>query len=280
MGITADGWFDWAIRDPGYPGGVNGGVNPVKGIVPHSAEGDFLSLEHLHDFHWSRATAPPNQRASWGATVLTDGYLVQHYPIYAQTWTSGCAYLNNNFFAWENEGRAGQPLTDGQNATNIRMIRELSALKGWKLRRPINSADKNATAYEHNESVRFGGAATACPSGRIPWSLYLAALGEDVMKEATFWIGKSYPKGDHKVNLRADFGAGRAYLVTVISGGQNRGTISFGNGDNLVEAARFGGGNNAETFVIRAAADGLAPFTVIGPDPFVFDRFYCSSVLP
>lgn len=188
MAVDKHGWFDWAIRDPGYPGGVNGGVNSVVGVVPHSAEGNFTSLKHLRDFHWGRATAPEGQRASWGATNLKDGRFVQHYPIYAQTWTSGCGFLNNNFFAWENEGRAGEPLTDAQNDNNIRLIRELSALKGWKLRRPVDSKDVKATGYEHGESVRFGGAATACPSGRIPWDLYLKALNEEEEEVKTLRI--------------------------------------------------------------------------------------------
>lgn len=186
MSITSYGWFTWATRDANYPSGVNGGMNPVRGVVLHSVEGNFQSLQHLHDFHLGRITAPPNQRASWMATNLKDGRFVQHFPIYAQTWTSGADYPNDNFAAWENEGKAGEPLTVAQNNNNIRAIREIVALKQWTPRRPTSPIDKGATFWEHNEMVRWGAAATACPSNRIPWALYLAALKEDDMAAPYF----------------------------------------------------------------------------------------------
>lgn len=177
--IGIDGFFDWAIRDPGPVGSVNGGRNGGKGIIPHSAEGHFASLEALHDFHYARATAPPGLRASWAATNLVDGRFVQHYSVWAQTWTSGSRYPNDNFFAFENEGIAGEPLTDAQVANIIRVGRELMALQGWTPRRPTDSSDKAASLYEHTEAVRFGSASTACPSGRIPWDVIVPALKQE-----------------------------------------------------------------------------------------------------
>lgn len=178
MSIDASGWFSWAIRDDDYPSGTNGGRNPVLGVVLHSAEGNFRDLKHLHDFHLGRITAPEGKRASWMATNLKDGRFVQHFSIYSQTWTSGAAFPNNNFPAWENEGVAGEPLTDKQDANNIRAIREISAGR-WAPRRPRSSSDRTATLWEHNEMVRWGAAPTACPSGRIDWKLYLDALNEE-----------------------------------------------------------------------------------------------------
>lgn len=172
MSIDAHGWFDWMIRDPGPLNKTNGGINTASLCIPHSAEGYW---PHLQELLHSQA-----RRASWMFSNLNNGRCYQHYSIYAQVWGSGSAYPNNNGVMWENEGVAGEPLTAAQDANNIRIIREVSALKGWKPRRPINSADTRATLYEHNECVRFGSEPTACPSGRIPWPKYLAALEVDM----------------------------------------------------------------------------------------------------
>jgi len=179
MGISADGWFDWAERDPGPLNKLNLGINSVRGVVPHSAEGYWPHLgELLHS---------QERRASWFASNLKNGRFIQHYSIYAQTWTSGAGYPNNNFVAWENEGVAGQPFTPQQTANCIRVIRELMALKGWQGRRPINSADLTATLYEHNECTRWGAEATSCPSGRVPWDLIVPALKEEEDMAERVW---------------------------------------------------------------------------------------------
>ena len=185
MSILA-GWFNWALVDPGPPNAVNGGINGGKGMVPHSAEGDWETLQDLHDFHWARGTAPPGKRASWGATNLKDGRFVQHYSVWAQTWTSGAPYPNDNFFAFENEGSAGEPLTEKQTANIIRVGRELMALQLWTPRRPINSADDKASLYEHREMVRFGAASTSCPSDRIPWGIIVPALKKEENEMQSF----------------------------------------------------------------------------------------------
>lgn len=169
--IDSQGWFDWMIRDPGpiNPDKVNGGINTVRGMIPHSAEGYWSHLQTL--LH----TGPD----SWGASNLKDGRCYQHYSIYQQTQTSGAGYPNNNFWTNETEGRAGEALTGPQVDNIVRQIKELSALKGWKPRRPINSLDVTATLYEHKECVRWGAKYTACPSGRIPWGTILSMLEEE-----------------------------------------------------------------------------------------------------
>jgi len=181
MTLTADGWFDFAIRDPGPLSKTSGGRNRIRGVVPHSAEGYWPHLQELlHD---------EARRASWFASNLKDGRLFQHYPVYTQTWTSGCAFLNNDFPAWENEGVAGEPLTAAQFDNNVKIIGGLSALGGWSPRRPTDAQDLTATCYEHNESTRFGGKFTVCPSNRIDWPRTLAALEpeEDEMKPFLAW---------------------------------------------------------------------------------------------
>ena len=161
MSLSSDGWFSWAIRDPGPASKTNGGRNTCRGVVPHSAEGYWPHLQTL--LH------SPARRASWFASNLKDGRFYQHYPIYTQTWTSGAAYPNNNFVAWENEGVAGEPLTDAQVDNCVKVITELSEMFQWEPRRPVDGGDRMATLYEHNECTRWGAEPTACPSNRIPW---------------------------------------------------------------------------------------------------------------
>lgn len=171
MTLSADGWFSWAIRDEGPSNKTNPGTNTIRGVVPHSAEGYW---PHLQDLLHSQA-----RRASWFGSNLKDGRFFQHYSIYARTWTSGAGYPNNNFVAWENEGVAGEGFTEGQIANCVRIIEELSALKGWEPVRPVKPGDLGATLYEHNECVRWGAEPTACPSGRVPWYEILRRLNEE-----------------------------------------------------------------------------------------------------
>lgn len=189
MTLLADGFFDWAVRLPGPAHGVNGGRNGGKGMIPHSAVGNWDGPEDLLDFLTGRVNAPPGKRASWAATNMKGGIFYQHYSIWAQTWTSGAGYPNNNFFAFENEGGGyhangtpnfSEPLTQKQIDNIIRAGRDLKAVQHWNPRRPINSADLDASLYEHNEMTRWGAAATACPSGRIPWDVIVPALREEV----------------------------------------------------------------------------------------------------
>ena len=166
--LTLDGWFTWMIRDPGPLSKTNPGINGLKMVVPHSAEGYWPHLQEL--LH------AEGRRASWFCSNLKDGRCYQHYPIFTKTWTSGSAYPNENGLAWENEGVKGEPLTDKQVDNCVRIIRAVSTLKGWEPRRPADTLDKTATCYEHNECVRFGSSFTECPSGRIPWDRIMEEL--------------------------------------------------------------------------------------------------------
>jgi len=169
--ISKNGYFDWMIQDPGPLAKTNGGRNTIIGVVPHSAEGFWPHLQTL--LH------SPARRASWAFSNLKDGRCFQHYSVYAQTWTSGSAFPNNNFVAWENEGVAGEPLTEKQTDNIVRIIKELSALGKWQPRRPTGPNDKSASMYEHRECVRFGSEPTACPSGRIPWGEIILKLNTE-----------------------------------------------------------------------------------------------------
>ena len=176
--ISPDGWLDWAIKMPGRPvtngSGFNPGVNGVKGITFHSAEG-FAQTLLSPTSQWGYYSA----QFPWHVSNLLDGRLVQHYPFTARCW-HGSAF-NDDYVGMENEGRTpddstvGPALNDGQIANARRVIADLSEWKGWTPKRPTSATDKTATLYEHTEVVRFGGSGTQCPSRRIPWELILEA---------------------------------------------------------------------------------------------------------
>ena len=180
--ITADGWLDWADREPGPPDKVYSTVNSAIGYVPHSAVGYYggwtsrlFSTERGPDGRYTRAAA-----ASVHGWIAYDGRVIQHYPFTASCWASGSEYPNTHLIAFENEGGydpVDEPLTPAQIGANVRIIRELAAWKGWPdIRRPRDAADLTAQLYEHRECNRWGSEPTACPSGRIPWAAILGEL--------------------------------------------------------------------------------------------------------
>lgn len=186
-GVTPDGWLTWAVRMPGRPGKVNGGVNPGRGVFFHSAEG---YAPHLLDL----AVDGP---LSWHGSITFDGKLYQHYPLTARCWHASAA--NNDYLGFEFEGKVPEnpTLTDAQIDTASRLVKDISAFKGWAPKRPANIADKTHTLWEHREVTRLGGSATVCPSGRIPWVEILRRLEpEDELpstKDAAHAIAYLYP---------------------------------------------------------------------------------------
>lgn len=188
MGITPDGWLDWAQRDPGPPDKRYPQANAAIGYVPHSAVGYYPGWRSRL-FSTERDPQNPGRYSRYAAAsvhgwIETDGSVIQHYSFTASCWASGNAHANTSFAAFENAGgppgNESQPLTDAQVAANVRIIRELAARGGWAPRRPRSAGDRSATLYEHHECVTlWGGDPTACPSGRIPWARILAELGGD-----------------------------------------------------------------------------------------------------
>ena len=76
----------------------------------------------------------------------------------------------------ETEGRVGERLTRAQ-------IDELAEFTAWQSKNnEWPSIERRVTIWEHREMVEFGGAATACPSGRIPHQevIDLAGLIKDL----------------------------------------------------------------------------------------------------
>jgi hypothetical protein len=176
--ITTDGWLGWAERMPGRPAsgpGFNAGVNGARGLIFHSAEG-FAATMLSPTSRWGYYSA----EYPWHLSNLLDGRLVQHYPFHVRCW-HGSAF-NQEYVGMEHEGRTpdgspvGPVLNEGQIANAVRVASDLGEWKGWTPRRPVSDMDLTATLYEHNETVRFGGTATQCPSHRIPWDEILRRI--------------------------------------------------------------------------------------------------------
>lgn len=170
--ITSDGWVSWALREPGPASKVNGGTNGLLGLAWHSAEGFEAGMKSV-------LNGP--RRASWHFSNMLDGRLKQHYPVFAQTWTSGSNTPNNNAPGTESEGMAGTPLNDLQTANVVRLVKEFEAYTGQQATRDLDAWSKaGLVLVEHRECVRWGSASTACPSDRYDWPRILAALEDDM----------------------------------------------------------------------------------------------------
>ena len=162
MTIDAQGWISWALDSWGPDHKVNGGRNGLLGLVAHSAEGNESGL--LSVLHGPR-------QASWHLSCLTDGRVLQHYSLLHQTWASGAGFPNNNLVSMESEGKAGEPLTAAQVATIVRFLKDFANYTGRRdlVRHPKDWMAGDLVLVEHKECTRWGGPATACPSGRYPW---------------------------------------------------------------------------------------------------------------
>lgn len=210
--ITPDGWLDWAIRLPGpLNKNLNPGVNPVRGIFMHSAEGYAGTLLDPNSQWGYRGNH------SWHLTNLFDGTVYQHYPFTARCHHATAA--NNSYVGVENEGDAPKEssLTEPQINSAVRFIREISEWKGWQAKRPLSQFDISHTLWEHNEVVRIGGSASSCPSGRIPWTEILNRLTIPPVKEeyglkvhfteATWFRGRDFAGSNtiYTMQARSDF---------------------------------------------------------------------------
>lgn len=188
--IDDQGWLDWAIRTPGPADKVYSAPNACQGYIPHSMVG-YLGGWYSRLFSTERDAAgryTDYAAASVHCSILLDGTVVQHYPFTASCWGSGSRYANTMFIAVENEGGydpVDEPLREPQIVSSLRIVRDLSAWKGWSPRRPTGPDDLTATLYEHRECVRFGSPSTACPSNRMD-GLWKRMLEEESMDNETF----------------------------------------------------------------------------------------------
>lgn len=202
MGVTQDGWLDWAERYPGPGDKQYTEPNAAIGYIPHSAVGYYqgwlgrlVSQDKLANGQYSVYAA-----ASVHGFVHYDGRVTQHYPLNVSCWANGSRYSNTHFVAFETEGGydpVDEPLTQAQVDSHLRIIRDWAGWRGIvNFTRPKGGNDASANLWEHDEMTRFGSAPTACPSHRIPWDYFLTQLNqvpqvpmrEEFVHEGNFWV--------------------------------------------------------------------------------------------
>ena len=148
--MIVDGYVDWAVQRKG-PGQKRylETPNSQEGFVCHSVEGSLAGA--------FRELDNEARLASWHFTLDLDGTLYQHYRLNASCWASGSFGANTRYIAMEAVGTAAAPLTAAQEATALRLWRELGFTR------------RGVDLFEHNEVATKwspNGGPTACPSHR------------------------------------------------------------------------------------------------------------------
>ncbi len=152
-------WASFAVRldGPGNKHGYGGDERALReGAVYHSMEGSIAVA--------LRMLANPALQKSWNFSNPKRGRLIQHYAVGKHTWTNGSQESNEKFVSCENEGVAGEALTESQIDNLVELTVWLYTTQEW------TTLTRRITCWEHRELQRFGSRATACPSDRIPWA--------------------------------------------------------------------------------------------------------------
>lgn len=158
--IGADGFHDFAVREPGPPDREYPWRNSLANVYAHSLEGQRGSYSALTD--------PRRFPTGWTGTVAYDGTLYQHYPVWAGL-AHGGPNANPNGPGYESEGMQYEPLTGAQVETWQRILADLEQFSGHPFPRLPGT---RTGLVEHREA-----APTACPSERYA-PLYAALEGD------------------------------------------------------------------------------------------------------
>lgn len=170
MVIKSDGFIDWATRIDGIPDKKYSQRNSMEWITCHSVVGsepshyDGVPDRFLSTQKDSNGRYTPYAAASCVFILRLSGKLIQMYPIWTSTWTSGGREPNTRSVPIELEGGAypnyREPINDAQIKTFIRLVEEWENYTG-------RIAVPNVTLYQHKDMARlFGVAPTACASDR------------------------------------------------------------------------------------------------------------------
>lgn len=167
--MIVDGFVSWATRRPGIPDKVYSERNRGLGFIGHSIVGrERPDQDGIPDRFLSTAKDDAGRYTAYAAAscmfiLRLSGELIQMYPVWVSTWTSGGREANTSYWAIEAEGGDvpyDEPLNAAQVATLLRLCDEFEAYTGRKVVR-------GSTFREHGEvAMQFGYDATACPSNR------------------------------------------------------------------------------------------------------------------
>lgn len=212
--ITPDGWFDWAIRDPGPADKVYSEPCRSEGVIFHSAVGYYGGWRSRLD---STARLPNGRYTEYAAASVTgwiayDGTLTQHYDIFKGCWASGSREANVRFNAFEGEGGwnpVNEPYRPAQIVTAVRISRDLMGYKHLERLHRLSLGVPPIGVFslgEHNECVTlWGGGLTACPSHRVLWDAITKMLKEgdmtpEQMAELKDHINRALAASETRVN--------------------------------------------------------------------------------
>lgn len=144
---TINGWFDFAVREPGPPGRRQLFNNTLEYITFHSMEGNRGGYSVFYD----DVNRPG---IAWHGTIGKDGTLYQHYPVEAGLYHGG-GFANTRSPGFELEGFSYETITDPQKRIVKLIINNLEEHLNRELTR------ENGGIKEHREL-----AGTECPSER------------------------------------------------------------------------------------------------------------------
>lgn len=175
--MIVEGFVSWASRRDGVPDKVYAERNRGLGLIGHSIVGrerrdqDGIPDRFLSTEKDAEGSYTANAAASCMFVLRLSGELIQMYPVWSSTWTSGGRVANTSYWAIEAEGGDDpfdEPLNEAQVLTLLRLCDEYEAYTG-------RTVERGSTFREHGEIAReLGYAATACPSNR--YRTFYAAL--------------------------------------------------------------------------------------------------------
>lgn len=146
----------WRPTDKFGYGSIVRHTEGVKRVIIHSAEGYRAGMF---------ATLDGSREASWHFSLMKNGEVYQHISTANIAWTASSFDANNGSIQFEEEGRAGEALTNAQYASTIALLTWV--FRGYDLGTP----SRKTNLREHNEFAN-----TSCPSGRIPWARLITDL--------------------------------------------------------------------------------------------------------
>lgn len=195
MVIKDNGFFDWAIPDPGPEHKVYPERNKLLAYIPHDMVGYYSGPDSYTRMREDDA------QASWGGSIGYDPrgrpVMWQHYPVWVSTWTSSSRYWNTRGFTTETvreekpiRDSDPKPMSDDLVEIHMMVLEDLEeylertqGFTGIFKRAPalgLNVSKNTRLILEHRE-VHPQDNATSCPNGRMK-RLY-AALANKKPKE-------------------------------------------------------------------------------------------------